>query len=177
MAELLAAGEAYAELKNVCIWAKDNAGLGSLYRSQHEMVFVFKHGRDAHRNNVQLGRYGRNRTNVWRYPCANSFWKSGDEGNLLAQHPTVKPVATGRRRDYGRLGARRHRVDDSFLGSGTTVIAARSAPGGAATASAGSAVRRTDHSALAGVHRRDAHHAVSDRTFVELEAEVEKDHV
>ena len=61
MGELLAAGrEAYAELKNVCVWAKDNAGLGSLYRSQNEMVFVFKHGRDAHRNNVQLGQYGRN---------------------------------------------------------------------------------------------------------------------
>ena len=69
MAELLAAGrEVYAELKNLCIWAKDNPGMGSLYRSQHELIFVFKHGRDSHRNNIQLGKYGRNRSNVWRYP-------------------------------------------------------------------------------------------------------------
>ena len=62
MGELLTAGrEAYAELKNLCVWAKDNGGMGSLYRSQHELVFVFKHGREAHRNNVQLGQYGRNR--------------------------------------------------------------------------------------------------------------------
>jgi hypothetical protein len=73
MTELLAAGkEAYAELKNLCVWTKDNAGMGSLYRSQHELVFVFKHGREPHRNNIQLGRYGRNRSNVWNYPGVNS---------------------------------------------------------------------------------------------------------
>ena len=66
--ELLAAGrEAYRELKNLCVWAKDNAGMGSLYRSQHELVFVFKHGRDGHRNNVRLGQFG-HPSNVWRYP-------------------------------------------------------------------------------------------------------------
>jgi ParB-like chromosome segregation protein Spo0J len=94
MKELLAAGEiAYSELKNVCAWVKDNAGMGSLYRSQHELVFVFKHGKDSHRNNVQLGQFGRSRSNVWRYPGANSFSRSGNEGDLLALHPTVKPVA------------------------------------------------------------------------------------
>jgi hypothetical protein len=68
VAELLAAGrDAYGELKNLCVWAKDNAGMGSLYRSQHELVFVFKHGRHGHRNNVQLGQFGRNRSNVWHY--------------------------------------------------------------------------------------------------------------
>ena len=67
--------------------------MGSLYRSQHELVFVFKQGRDAHRNHIQLGRYGRNRSNVWNYPGVNSFSRSGAEGNLLSLHPTVKPVA------------------------------------------------------------------------------------
>jgi hypothetical protein len=56
--ELLAAGrDAYGELKNLCVWIKDNGGMGSLYRSQHELIFVFKHGRKGHRNNVQLGQF------------------------------------------------------------------------------------------------------------------------
>jgi DNA modification methylase len=122
--EVLAAGrEVYGEVKNLCVWVKDNGGMGSLYRSQHELVFVFKHGRDGHRNNVQLGRFGRNRTNVWHYPGVNSFARCGEEGNLLALHPTVKPVAmvSDAIRD---CTARGDIVLDSFLGSGTTVIAA-----------------------------------------------------
>src|ERR1700732_174557 len=92
--ELLAAGaEAYGELKNLCVWVKDNAGMGSLYRSQHELVLVFKQCGGSHRNKVQLGQFGRNRSNVWNYPGANSFARCGAEGNLLALHPTVKPVA------------------------------------------------------------------------------------
>jgi hypothetical protein len=71
--------------------------MGSLYHSQHELVFVFKHGRSGHRNNVQLGQYGRNRSNVWRYPGANSFARGGQEGNLLALHPTVKISARATR--------------------------------------------------------------------------------
>jgi hypothetical protein len=91
---LLTAGRgAYDELKNVCVWVKDNAGMGSLYRSQHELVPVFKQRGGEHCNNDQLGRFGRHRSNVWRYPGANSFARHGDEGNLLALHPTVKPVA------------------------------------------------------------------------------------
>jgi hypothetical protein len=70
---LIASTGSYDELKNICVWVKDNAGMGSLYRSQHEFVFVFKNGVATHTNNVQLGRYGRNRTNVWHYPCANTF--------------------------------------------------------------------------------------------------------
>jgi hypothetical protein len=124
MGELLAAGrKAYDELKNVCCWIKDNAGMGSLYRSQHELVFVFKYGRDRHRNNVQLGQFGRNRSNVWRYPGANSFSRSGDEGNLLALHPTVKPVALVADAILD-CTARGDLVLDGFLGSGTTLIAA-----------------------------------------------------
>src|SRR4029077_18008597 len=80
--ELLAAGaEAYDELKNLCIWIKDNPGMGSLYRSQHELVFVLKQRGGSHRNNVQLGQFGRNRSNVWRYPGVNSFARSTAEGN------------------------------------------------------------------------------------------------
>jgi DNA modification methylase len=122
--QLLAAGRGvYDELKNLCIWVKDNGGMGSLYRSQHELVFVFKHGRNDHRNNVQLGRFGRNRSNVWRYPGANSFAPSGEEGNLSALHPTVKPVAMIADAILD-CSARGDIVLDTFLGSGTTVIAA-----------------------------------------------------
>ena len=92
--ELLAAGnQIYESLLNLCIWVKSNAGIGSFYRSRHELIFVFKSGKGPHRNNVQLGRYGRNRTNVWEYPSVSALSRQGDEGNLLALHPTVKPVA------------------------------------------------------------------------------------
>jgi hypothetical protein len=122
--ELLAAGrDAYGELRNLCIWVKDNGGMGSLYRSQHELVLVFKHGRNGHRNNVQLGQFGRNRSNVWHYPGANSFARCGEEGNLLVLHPTVKPVAMVADAILD-CSARGDIVLDGFLGSGTTVIAA-----------------------------------------------------
>jgi len=122
--ELLAAGHGvYSELKNLCVWVKDNAGMGSLYRSQHELVFVFKQGRDSHRNNVQRGQFGRNRSNVWRYPGANSFARCGEEGNLSALHPTVKPVAMVADAILD-CSARGEVVLDAFLGSGTTLIAA-----------------------------------------------------
>jgi DNA modification methylase len=122
--ELLAAGrEADARLENLCVWVKDNAGMGSLYRSQHELIFVFKTGRGRHRNNVQLGRFGRNRTNVWHYPGVNSFSRKTEEGNLLALHPTVKPVALVADAILD-CTVRGDIVLDAFLGSGTTLIAA-----------------------------------------------------
>jgi DNA modification methylase len=122
--ELLTAGaQAYGELKNVCVWVKANAGMGSLYRSQHELVLVFKKPGGAHRNNVQLGQFGRNRSNVWSYPGANSFSRAGAEGNLLALHPTVKPVAMVADAILD-CSARGDIVLDAFLGSGTTVLAA-----------------------------------------------------
>jgi len=124
MGELLAAGrEVYDEFKNVCVWVKDNGGMGSFYRSQHELVFVFKHGRESHRNNFQLGQYGRYRSNVWHYPGVNSISRSTDEGNLLALHPTVKPVALVADAIMD-CSARGDVVLDAFLGSGTTLIAA-----------------------------------------------------
>jgi DNA modification methylase len=113
----------YGDPKNVCVWVKDNGGMGSLYRSQHEFVFVFKHGKDPHRNNIQLGKFGRYRTNVWNYAGANSFSRSTEEGNLLELHPTVKPVALVADAIMD-CTARGEIVLDPFSGSGTTVIAA-----------------------------------------------------
>jgi DNA modification methylase len=122
--ELQHAGrQAYESLLNICVWVKNNAGMGSFYRSQHELVFVFRNGHDQHRNNVQLGRYGRNRTNVWEYPNASTFSKLSDEGNLLAVHPTVKPVALVADALLD-CSARGDLVLDAFLGSGSTLIAA-----------------------------------------------------
>ena len=120
---LTAADGVYSELKNLCAWVKDNAGMGSLYRSQHELVLVFKSGAAPHRNNVQLGQYGRNRTNVWQYPTINNFGRRGDEGNLLTLHPTVKPVALVADAIMD-CSARGDIVLDPFLGSGSTLIAA-----------------------------------------------------
>ena len=118
-----AAAPVYSELKNICVWAKDTPGMGSLYRSQHEFVLVLKKGRAPHRNNVQLGRHGRNRSNLWTYPCARSFSRASDEGNLLGLHPTVKPVRLVADAILDST-ARGDIVLDAFLGSGTTVIAA-----------------------------------------------------
>jgi DNA modification methylase len=123
--ELLAAGkQAYDCLLNLCVWAKDKGGMGSLYRSQHEFIFVFRAGKSSHRNNVQLGRFGRNRTNVWNYPGVNTLSRQNDEGNLLELHPTVKPVAlvADAILDCSAPG---NLVLDSFLGSGSTLMAAQ----------------------------------------------------
>jgi DNA methylase/ParB/Sulfiredoxin domain len=123
LGELLAAGEAaYSELLNLCVWVKHNGGMGSLYRSQHELVLVFKNGNTPHCNNVQLGKFGRNRTNVWSFPAINNFGRATDEGNLLAMHPTVKPVAlvADAILDCSQRG---DVVLDAFLGSGSTLIA------------------------------------------------------
>ena len=124
LAELLEAGRlAYSELKNVCVWVKDNGGMGSFYRSRHEFVAVFKSGTGRHRNNIELGRFGRNRTNVWEYPCANTFSRQSDEGRLSALHPTVKPVQMVADAILD-CSARGDVVLDPFLGSGTTLMAA-----------------------------------------------------
>ena len=119
---LLDVGTEFYELKNICVWVKDNGGMGSLYRSQHELVMVFRMPGGEHQNNVQLGRFGRNRTNVWSYPGVNSFSRSGEEGNLLALHPTVKPVqlVADALLDCTVPG---NLVLDAFLGSGSTLIA------------------------------------------------------
>ncbi len=122
--ELLAAAQQnYDEFLNLCIWVKNNGGMGSFYRSQHELVAVFRKGTGSHRNNVQLGQFGRNRTNVWMYPGVQTFSKQSDEGNLLAMHPTVKPVTMVADAILD-CTARGEIVIDAFLGSGTTLMAA-----------------------------------------------------
>jgi DNA modification methylase len=120
--ELIAAGRAvYSELKNIAVWVKGNPGMGSLYRSQHELVFVYKSGMGRHTNNVELGKNGRNRSNVWCYDSAAVQARKGN--NLLALHPTAKPVqlVMDALLDCSRRGKI---VLDSFLGSGTTLLAA-----------------------------------------------------
>lgn len=120
--ELTCAGrEQGLDLKNLIVWAKDNAGMGTFYRSKHELVFVFKNGDAAHTNTFELGQHGRYRTNVWEYAGVNTF-RAGrlDE---LAMHPTVKPVSmlADAIRDVTKRGAI---VLDPFAGSGSTLIAA-----------------------------------------------------
>jgi DNA modification methylase len=122
MDEMLAAGNAvYTELKNLCIWNKTNAGMGTFYRSKHELVFVWKNGTAPHINTFELGQYGRSRSNVWDYAGVNSL----KPGRLeeLSMHPTVKPVAlvADAMKDCSR---RNGLVLDPFAGSGTVLIAA-----------------------------------------------------
>jgi DNA modification methylase len=123
--ELLVAGrQVYSQLKNLCVWNKTNGGMGSLYRSKHELVAVFKSGHAPHVNNVELGVHGRYRTNVWDYAGINTFGAGRDEA--LAMHPTVKPVALVQDAilDCSRRG---DVILDAFSGSGTTIIAAEDA--------------------------------------------------
>lgn len=120
--KLLRAGQtAYDKLLNMCVWAKTAGAMGALYRSQHELVFVFKSGTAPHINNVMLGRHGRNRTNVWNYPGLNSF--QADREDTLAMHPTVKPVALVADAILD-CSTRGQVILDPFLGSATTVVAA-----------------------------------------------------
>jgi len=121
MPELQAAGgKVYSELKNLVVWKKSNGGMGTFYRSQHELVFVFKVGTAPHTNTFGLGDTGRYRTNVWDYPGVNSF---GANQKDLALHPTVKPVAlvADAIKDVTKRG---EIVLDGFGGSGTTLLAA-----------------------------------------------------
>jgi DNA modification methylase len=120
--ELLeAAGTVYGETLNLAVWVKSNAGQGSFYRSRHELIGIFRVGDAPHLNNVELGRHGRSRSNVWHYAGVNTF-RAGrlDE---LKSHPTVKPVAlvADAIKDCTRRG---DIVLDTFCGSGTTILAA-----------------------------------------------------
>jgi DNA modification methylase len=122
MWETLSAGRSiYSELKNLAVWNKTNGGMGTFYRSKHELVFVWKSGNAPHVNNFELGQHGRYRTNVWDYAGVNTMRAGRMEE--LAMHPTVKPVAmvADAIRDCSR---RKGIILDSFLGSGTTLMAA-----------------------------------------------------
>lgn len=122
MSEMLAAGEAvYDALKNLIVWVKDNGGMGTFYRSRHELIFAFKKGQAAHVNTFELGQHGRYRTNVWEYRGVNS--RHAGRMEELALHPTVKPVQmiADAIRDVSGRG---EIVLDIFAGSGSTLIAA-----------------------------------------------------
>jgi DNA modification methylase len=122
MGEMLAAGQAvFSEFKNLIVWAKDNGGMGSFYRSRHELIFAFKNGTAPHINSFELGQHGRYRTNVWEYRGVNS--RGRDRLAELEMHPTVKPVAmiADAIKDVSRRGGI---VLDPFGGSGSTLIAA-----------------------------------------------------
>lgn len=119
--ELSTAGKLYQEFKQLIIWVKDNGGMGTFYRSQHELIFVYKNGRGKHINNFELGQTGRYRTNVWQYTGMNSV--GNRERENLEDHPTVKPVklvADALLDCSNKNGI----ILDLFLGSGTTIIAA-----------------------------------------------------
>jgi len=120
--EMMTAGNAvYSELKNLVVWAKSNAGMGSFYRSQHELIFVWKSGTAPHLNNFKLGQYGRSRTNVWKHDGISTMRPGRND--QLAWHPTVKPAAlvANALKDCSR---RNGIVLDPFAGSGTIFIAA-----------------------------------------------------
>ena len=119
--EIIVAAGVYEQFKNLCVWRKDNAGMGSFYRSQHELIFMFKHGKEPHINNVELGVHGRYRTNVWCYPSVNT--PSEENAEKRAMHPTVKPVEMIKDAilDASNRGGI---ILDTFLGSGSTLIAA-----------------------------------------------------
>ena len=120
--ELIEAGQAvYGGMLNLVVWVKTNAGQGSFYRSQHELVGVFRVGEAKHLNNIELGRHGRSRSNVWHYAGVNTF-RAGRMDELAA-HPTVKPVAmvADALKDCTRRG---DIVLDTFSGAGTTILAA-----------------------------------------------------
>ncbi|MBL6613917.1 MAG: site-specific DNA-methyltransferase [Reyranella sp.] len=167
MAEVLdAAGELY-ELKNVCVWNKTNGGMGTFYRSKHEMVFVFKVGSGPHINNFGLGEKGRYRTNVWDYAGVNTF-RRGRMDELRA-HPTVKPLplVVDALKDCSKRGGI---VLDPFVGSGTTLLAAEK------TGRLGRAIELDPHYVDAAIGRwqvltgQAAVHAETGKTFDELVA-------
>ena len=164
--QLLEAGEeVYGATLNLAVWVKSNAGQGSFYRSQHELIAVFRVGDRPSLNNIELGRHGRNRSNVWHYQGANTF-RAGRLDDLKA-HPTVKPVAlvADAMKDCTRRG---DIVIDTFCGSGTTILAAERVGRHARAIEieprfVDVAIRRWQ-----AFTRRDAIHAESGLTFDEL---------
>lgn len=172
-AEMMAAGTgAYSELKQLIVWVKHSAGMGTFYRSQHELIYVWKVGTAPHVNAFRLGETGRYRTNVWNYEGMSGFNRERDAA--LTAHPTVKPVAmvADAIRDVSRRG---EIVLDPFAGSGTTIIAAERTrrrarcieldPGYVDVA-----IQRWE--ALTGL---DAHHVATGSTFAELKTRREQE--
>ena len=169
IAELMAAAKpVYGHIVNIAVWVKSNAGQGSFYRSQHEFVGIFRVGQAAHLNNIELGRHGRSRSNVWRYAGANSFRAGRMEE--LRSHPSAKPVAlvADAIKDCTRRG---DVVLDAFSGSGTTIMAAERVGRHARALEfeprfVDVAIRRWQ-----AFTRRDARHAESGLSFDEIAAD------
>jgi len=165
-ADVVEAGrEIYGDLLNIAVWVKSNAGQGSFYRSQHEFVAVFRVGAVSHLNNIELGRHGRSRSNVWHYAGANSFRKGRMDD--LKSHPTVKPIALicDALKDCTRRG---DIILDTFSGSGTTILAAERVGRRAFALEleprfVDVAIRRWQE-----FTRKDAVHLVSGRSFDEI---------
>jgi DNA modification methylase len=169
IAELLAAAKpVYGDTINIAVWVKSNAGQGSFYRSQHEFVGIFRVGQAPHLNNIELGRHGRSRSNVWHYAGVNSF-RAGRMEELRA-HPSAKPVAlvADAIKDCTRRG---DVVLDTFCGSGSTIMAAERVGRHARALEieprfVDVAIRRWQ-----AFTRRDARHAESGLSFDEIAAE------
>jgi DNA modification methylase len=169
IAELMAAAKpVYGDTINLAVWVKSNAGQGSFYRSQHELVGVFRVGQAPHLNNVELGRHGRSRSNVWHYAGVNSFRAGRMEE--LRSHPSAKPVAliADAIKDCTRRG---DVVLDTFSGSGTTIMAAERVGRHARALEieprfVDLAIRRWQ-----AFTRRDARHAESGLSFDEMAAD------
>jgi DNA modification methylase len=167
--ELLAAANVvYGATLNLVVWAKTNSGQGSFYRSAHELIGVFRVGKTAHLNNIELGRHGRSRSNVWRYAGVNSFRAGRMEE--LRSHPSAKPVAliADAIKDCTRRG---EIVLDTFCGSGSTILAAERVGRHARALEieprfVDVAIRRWQD-----FTRRDARHAESGLSFDEIAAE------
>jgi DNA modification methylase len=120
--DLIAVGrKIFGAMLNLAVWNKSNAGQGSFYRSQHELIGIFRVGDESHKNNIELGRFGRSRSNVWSYPGVNTFGRGRMEA--LAMHPTVKPTAMVADALLD-VTARGDAVLDQFAGSGTIFLAA-----------------------------------------------------
>src|SRR5947209_2529408 len=169
VSELLAAAKSvYAAMLNLVVWAKTNAGQGSFYRSAHELIGVFRVGAAAYLNNIELGRHGRSRSNVWHYAGVNSF-RAGRMDELRS-HPSAKPVAlvADAIKDCTRRG---EVVLDTFSGSGTTIMAAERVGRHARALEfepryVDVAIRRWQ-----AFTRRDARHAESGLSFDEIAAD------
>jgi DNA modification methylase len=164
---LTACQSVYSNIKQLAVWAKNNGGMGTFYRNQHELVLIYKNGSAPHINNFGLGETGRYRTNVWNYAGVNTFGRHRDEE--LAMHPTCKPVImiSDILRDCSN---RNDIVLDPFMGSGTTIMAAEK------TGRIAYGMDLDPHYIDVAVRRwqtytgRDAVHGVTGQTFAETEA-------
>jgi DNA modification methylase len=167
--ELVEAGEAtYHEMKNLIVWAKTNGGQGSLYRSQHELIGVFKVGDGPHVNNIEFGRFARSRSNVWHYAGVNTF--KAHRREELDMHPTVKPVTlvVDAIKDVTRRG---DVVLDPFGGSGTTLIAAERTGRKARLIEIDPSYVDVAIARFERLTKADAVHAESGKTFAEIARE------